>query len=180
MIARAMNADDAAELLRRLQALEMELNRRPTVEAVQAEIARQLNSHAGNLEAIRLAIERLGAADGHRPTAGQHIKPKDLMPKDWAGDVGDAQGFSEFAFKLLGWMRSAYENGGQMLMAVDAMDTYDYDSIETAATSVQEADRAKRDLYAIMSRTMGGKAHVIVKNTVSGDGFEAWHKVLRE
>ena len=180
MIARAMNADDAAELLRRLQALEMELNRRPTVEAVQAEIARQLNTHAGNLEAIRLAIERLGAADGHRPTAGQHVKPKDLMPKDWAGDVGDAQGFSEFAFKLLGWMRSAYENGGQMLMAVDAMDTYDYDSVETAATSVQEADRAKKDLYAIMSRTMGGKAHVIVKNTVSGDGFEAWHKVLRE
>ena len=99
LIARAMNADDAAELLRRLQALEMELNRRPTVEAVQAEIARQLNTHAGNLEAIRLAIERLGAADGHRPTAGQHVKPKDLMPKDWAGDVGDAQGFSEFAFK---------------------------------------------------------------------------------
>ena len=67
-----------------------------------------------------------------------------------------------------------------IMMAVDGMEDYDYDDVEEAATTAQEALQAKKDLYAIMSKTMGGKAHVLIKNTVSGDGFEAWHKVLRE
>jgi len=178
-----MNAEDAAELMRRLAALEAEVNRRPTEPAIQAEIARQINMNNDNLTAIRIAIEGLGAAQAAQRAeraVGNHVKAKDIMPREWTGDTGDAQGFSEYSFRLTGWMRQAYEKGGEMMLAVDGMEEYDYDDVQQAAGTAQEALLAKKDLYAILSKTMGGKAHVLVKNTISGDGFEAWHKVLRE
>jgi len=176
----AMNAEDAAELMRRLAALEAEVNRRPTEPVIQAEIARQISMNNDNLTAIRVALEGLGAAQRPERLVGNHVKAKDLMPREWAGEANDAQGFSEYSFKLVGWMRRAYDRGGEMMMAVDGMEDYDYDDVEEAAATAQEALQAKKDLYAIMSKTMGGKAHILIKNTVSGDGFEAWHKVLRE
>ena len=57
-----MNAEDAAELMRRLAALEAEVNRRPTEPVIQAEIARQISMNNDNLTAIRVALEGLGAA----------------------------------------------------------------------------------------------------------------------
>ena len=119
-----MNAEDAAELMRRLAALEAEVNRRPTERAIQAEIARQINMNNDNLTAIRIAIEGLGAAQAAQRAeraVGNHVKAKDIMPRGWTGDTGDTQGFSEYSFRLVGRMGQAHENGGEMMLAVDGM-----------------------------------------------------------
>ena len=55
-----MNAEDAAELLWRLQALEAEVLRRPAMPEVQAEITRQVQGSVNQMEAIRQALERVG------------------------------------------------------------------------------------------------------------------------
>ena len=111
--ATTMNADDAAELLRRLQALEAEVLRRPAMPEVQAEITRQVQGSVNQMEAIRQALERVGR-DRQAVETGI-LKAKDVMPDEWPGEHSNPQLFSEYAFKLLGWMRRAYDDGGEIM-----------------------------------------------------------------
>ena len=135
---------------------------------------------AASAAAVQAATHAMGGhASGGPPglaSNGDGFKARDLLPERWAGTEVP---FAEFQFAMEVYCTALHADAPAWLTMVGTWDQYEKAYAANAGVDMDVWDKIGRDLYIALARSTTGRPNLLVRGTLSRDGWESWHKLFR-